>query len=207
MNKEQFISSLRARLAYLPPEETEKFIAFYAESIDDRIEDGMSEQDAVAAMGDIESAAHAIEAELPLSTIVKQRVRDSRERSGRGGGSAVWIVLAVLGSPIWLSLLCVLVAVVVAVYAVAIALAATAYALLLAFGLSSICIFIYGVSRLFAAGLFAALLCLGMALVLAGLTAVLLWPCVWLTKQLLKLPLRLWRWVKGLFIGRRRNDR
>lgn len=206
MNKQQFINALISRLAYLPLEETEKFIDFYIEAIDDRIEDGMSEAEAVAAIGDVESVAHAIESELPLSTIVRQRVKSSRERSERGGGhSAWWIVLAVLGSPVWLTLVCVLFAVVIAVFSVALAVVIAVFAVLVALGASAAAMLAYSVTRLFTAGVSAALLCLGMALIMAGAAAALLWPCVMLSKIMVKLSLRFWRWVKGLFIGGRRN--
>ena len=196
MNKEEFLNGLRARLAYLPESETEKFIAFYAESIDDRVEDGMSEAEATAAMGDIDSVVHTIESEMPLSTIVRQRVKNSRERSENSGGGHIvwWIVLAVLGSPVWLSLACVLGAAVAAIYII-----------LLALGLSAVFMLMYSVSRLLTVGLASALLALGVALATAGACAALLWPCVTLSKLLVKLPLRFWRWLKGLIIDRRRN--
>lgn len=207
MNKQQFIDALTSRLAYLPLAETEKFIDFYIEAIDDRVEDGMSEEEAVAAMGSIDSVAHAIEAEIPLSTIVRERVKSSRARSeGDGGGSAWWIVLAILGSPIWLTVACVLGALVITVFAVALVLVVTAFAVLVVFAVTAVFMLVYSVSRLFAAGLSAALMCLGMALLLAGAGAALLWPCVMLAKLMVKLPLRFWHWIKGLFIGRRNEQ-
>lgn len=207
MNKEEFLNGLRARLAYLPESDTEKFIAFYAESIDDRVEDGMSEAEATAAMGDIDSVVHTIESEMPLSTIVRQRVKSSRERSEHSGGghSVLWIVLAVLGSPVWLSLVCVLGAVVAAIYISVMVFVAAIYIVLLALGLSSVFMLMYSVSRLFTVGLASALLALGVALATAGVCAALLWPCVTLSKSLVKLPVRFWRWLKGLIIDRRRN--
>ena len=51
MNKTEFLDALRHALGKLPSYEVEQSIAFYAEMIDDRIEDGMSEQEAVAALG------------------------------------------------------------------------------------------------------------------------------------------------------------
>lgn len=206
MNRQQFIDALTSRLAYLPLAETEKFIDFYIEAIDDRIEDGMSEEEAVAAIGDVESVAQAIEAEIPLSTIVKQRVKSSRERAraeSAGGHSAWWIVLAVIGSPIWLTLACVLGALVITVFAVAIALVAAVFAVLVSFAVTAAAMLAYSVTRLFTAGLSAALMCLGLALLLAGAGAALLWPCVMLARLMVKLPPRFWRWIKGLFIGRR----
>ena len=47
MNKTEFLDALRHALGKLPSYEVEQSIAFYAEMIDDRIEDGMSEQEAV----------------------------------------------------------------------------------------------------------------------------------------------------------------
>lgn len=208
MNRQQFIDALTSRLAYLPLAETEKFIDFYIEAIDDRIEDGMSEEAAVAAMGDIESVAHAIESEIPLSTIVKQRVKSSRERArseSAGGHSAWWIVLAVIGSPIWLTIACVLGAAVVAVFSVTAALIAAVFAVLVALAVTAAAMLAYSVTRIFTAGLSAALMCLGLSLLLAGAAVALLWPCVMLAKLMVKLPPRIWRWLKGLFIGRR-ND-
>ena len=47
MRKTEFLERLRAALNALPEEEAKKTIAYYAEMIDDRIEDGMSEEEAI----------------------------------------------------------------------------------------------------------------------------------------------------------------
>lgn len=52
MQKTEFLDRLRAALADLPAEELEKTLGYYAEMIEDRMEDGMDEEAAVAAMGD-----------------------------------------------------------------------------------------------------------------------------------------------------------
>ena len=59
MNKTEFLDALRHALGKLPSYEVEQSIAFYAEMIDDRIEDGMSEQEAVAALGSVHAIAEA----------------------------------------------------------------------------------------------------------------------------------------------------
>ena len=41
MNKEEFLNALRSALAGLPQEDIEERLAFYSESIDDRVEDGL----------------------------------------------------------------------------------------------------------------------------------------------------------------------
>ena len=51
MTRDEFLGRLGELLACLPAEQVEETKAFYAEAIADRMEDGMSEEEAVAAMG------------------------------------------------------------------------------------------------------------------------------------------------------------
>lgn len=55
MNKAQFIEKLTALLSAQTEAERAQLIAYYTEMIDDRIEAGMTEEDAVAALGDPEA--------------------------------------------------------------------------------------------------------------------------------------------------------
>ena len=52
MNKIEFLEALKARLKALPEEDRDRFIDEYSEKIDAFMEDGMSEEDAVASIGD-----------------------------------------------------------------------------------------------------------------------------------------------------------
>lgn len=54
MTKIEFIEQLTQALAHLPGQERIRVLEYFEEMIDDRIESGMSEEDAVAAMGSIE---------------------------------------------------------------------------------------------------------------------------------------------------------
>ena len=54
MTKNEFISSLGARLSGLPKDEACERLAFYSETIDDRIEEGMSEAAAVRDVGSVD---------------------------------------------------------------------------------------------------------------------------------------------------------
>ena len=49
MTRDEFLGRLGELLACLPAEQVEETKAFYAEAIADRMEDGMSEEEAVAA--------------------------------------------------------------------------------------------------------------------------------------------------------------
>ena len=110
MNKSDFIDALRERLAGLPKEDIEARIDFYSEAIDDRVEEGLSEEEAVRDVGDIDEIASQIIADTPLLKLAKERIRPRRRLSA-------WeIALLSLGAPIWLSLVIAAVASLVAIY-------------------------------------------------------------------------------------------
>ena len=110
MDKQEFITALRARLAGLPERELEDRLGFYIEMIDDRMEEGSTEQDAVAQIGTVEQIAAEILGDIPLAALAKQRIKPRRKLK------AVEIVLLAVGSPIWVSLLIAAFAVVLALY-------------------------------------------------------------------------------------------
>ena len=64
MTKREFLSRLNEGLSGLPQEDAAGRLAFYSEMIDDRIEDGLSEEEAVAGIG-------------PVEKIVAQIIEDS----------------------------------------------------------------------------------------------------------------------------------
>ena len=117
MNKEEFLNRLREALKGLPAAETEKSALYYAEILDDRMEDGMSEVEAVASLGAPEEVAENLKLELPLGTLVRSKMSGS----GMGAGT---VALLVLGSPVWLPLL-------LAGLAVALSLAVSLWAIVL----------------------------------------------------------------------------
>lgn len=111
MKKHEFILWLRDKLSCLPRQELEERLAFYDEMIQDRMEEGLSEEEAVSQMGDPEEIAAQIIQEAPLPLLVKEKIKPK-------GKLKAWnIALLVLGSPIWLSLLAAVFAVVISLYA------------------------------------------------------------------------------------------
>ena len=99
MNKEQFITELKDGLSGLPQNDIDERVLFYTEMIDDRMEEGMSEEEAISGIGSVEEIVSQIISEVPLTKIVKKRITPDR-------ALRTWeIVLIVLGSPLWLSLL------------------------------------------------------------------------------------------------------
>lgn len=65
MGKDQFLRILRRRLRGLPAEERERILSYYREMIEDRVEGGEPEQDAVRGLGDVHFIARRILAENP----------------------------------------------------------------------------------------------------------------------------------------------
>lgn len=106
MTKQEFIAALSEGLTGLPTEELKERITFYSEMIDDRIEDGLQEEQAVAEIGNVDEIISQIIAETPITTLVKEKIKPKRRLT------ALEIVLLVLGSPIWLALMIVFIALV-----------------------------------------------------------------------------------------------
>ena len=112
MTMQEFLYELRERLRGLPERETRERLAFYGEMIDDRIEDGSSEAEAVASLGSVEKIAEQIISDIPLGGIVIERLKPKGRLSG-------WeIALLAVGSPLWLSLGIAAIAVLITLYAV-----------------------------------------------------------------------------------------
>ena len=112
MNKQEFLDKLRTGLMGLPKDDLEERVNFYSEMIDDRMEEGVSEEDAVKSLGSTEAVARQIISEIPIMTIVKEKMKPKRKLGA-------WeIVLLAVGSPVWLSLLIAAFAVLLSLYIV-----------------------------------------------------------------------------------------
>ncbi len=110
MNKQEFIEQLSNSLVGLSDEDIRRSVDYYTEMIEDRIEDGMTEEDAVAALGSIEEIRSKILEDVPMTRIVKEKITPKRDfRVGE-------ILLLILGSPVWLPLLLAFIIVCLALY-------------------------------------------------------------------------------------------
>ncbi|MBO5883875.1 MAG: DUF1700 domain-containing protein [Clostridia bacterium] len=122
MTKLKFLLSLNEKLSGLPKEEVEERLNFYSEMIEDRMEEGLSEEEAVAEIGSIDEIAAHIVDDIPLSKIAKEKIRPKRYLKA-------WeIVLLAVGSPLWLVLGLSAFAIVIALYAVIWSLVVSAWA-------------------------------------------------------------------------------
>lgn len=111
MDKHEFLKTLRKRISSLPEEDIKRSLEYYSEMIDDFVEDGLSEREAVERLGNIDEIVSQILSQTSFVNIAKKKVKSGRVLR-------VWeIVLIVLGSPIWLSLLIAAFAVIISLYA------------------------------------------------------------------------------------------
>ncbi len=190
MNKQEFLAALQKKLTGIPQNDLEERITFYSEMIDDRIEEGQSEETAIAELGTIDHIAAQVMSEIPLSKLVKERVKPSR-------ALRIWeIVLLVLGSPIWLSLLAALFAVILSLYAVIwsliLALWAAEFSIAACSFAGIFCFAVFAAQKHLATG--AAML--GAGLVCAGLAIFGFYGCRWMTKAILAFSKQAVIWTK-----------
>ena len=196
MNKEQFLDELRRELSGLPQEDIEERIAFYEEMIADRMDEGMSEKEAVSGIGSVEEIARQIMSEIPLTKLVKEKVRPKRSLKA-------WeIVLLVLGSPVWIPLAIAAVAVLLSVYAVLWAVVICVYAVDFSFAAGTLAGVVGVFAYLKSGNPVGALFSLGTGIVCAGLAILMFFVSVWITKAVIKLGGRILLGIKISFVGR-----
>ncbi len=169
MTKSEFLAALQSGLAALPREDREKTLDYYREMIDDRIEEGMSEQEAVEAVGNAEELAAGIVAEAGSAEPEAAQEAAQTAASELRRGMGVWtIALLILGSPVWLPLLFAGASVVAAVYVVMWAMVIVLYAATLSFAAGALSGVLGGVAELVSGQAVQALALAGAGLACAG---------------------------------------
>ena len=192
MTKQLFLNELSAALHGLPREERYRTLRYYDELIDDRMEDGQSEEEAVSGLGEPEQVAREIlgEEEAPAST---------------GKGRKVWlIVLLALGFHLWVSMLLAAVIVLLCVY-LCLFLPAFVLGVL---ALASLAGAVVGVAGkplpildvcLLTGGLPAGLFQLGLSVALLGLAVLSALGFYFTGKATVKAGRAIWRWIRRSF--------
>lgn len=194
MRKQEFLSQLRDGLCGLPQEDIAERLNFYNEMIEDRMEDGLSETDAVSAVGSVDEIVVQIIADIPLAKIAKERMSSNRRLKA-------WeIVLLALGSPIWLALGVAAVAVIFSLY---ISLWAVIVSLWAAFASIVGCAFggiIGGVVFAISGNGLTGVAVIGTGIVLIGLSIFAFFGCKAATNGVLILTKKTAVWIKNCFI-------
>lgn len=199
MNKEYFLSALRNKLSGLSQGDIQSSIEFYSEMIDERIEEGLTEEEAISKIGTVDEVATQIMSEIPFSRLIKEKVKPKRNLK------ALEIILLILGAPIWLSLLIALLAVILSVYiaiwSVIISLWAVAFSVA-GCSLGGIIAFFIFVLQ---GNLWTGVAMLGAGLACIGLSILSILGCKLLTKGFLTATKKLLIGIKSLFIGKEKS--
>ena len=191
MTRAEYLARLCECLALMPAEEREAQLAYYEELFDDMLEDGMSEAEVCERLGAPEDVAAELLAEIPMTTLVKSRVKAG------GKPSELTIALLVLGAPLWLPLLiaffAVLLSLLISLWAVGVSLGVV----LPAVGLSLAAVGVGALIRLFSLPLLMALgsFLSGLGLLILG--ALLMGLII---RGLAKLCRAVWRGCKKLLL-------
>ena len=169
MNKKKFLSALSSALADLSRQDRKKTLDFYKELIDDRLEEGLSEEAVLAQIGTPEAIAEQVLSELPPKSRKKY--------------SAGIIVLLILGFPLWFPL-------VLAAAVVLLSVLIVLFAAELSFAAGGVAGVLGGLVLLLMGKFWAAWALLGPGLVCLGLSIPLFFFCIWAAKGL-------WRMTKN----------
>lgn len=185
MTKQEFVIKLRKKLSGLPRQEIDERINFYVEMIDDRIEEGLTEEQAVADIGTVGEIATQIISDIPLGKIAKERIKPQRQLEA-------WeIVLLVLGAPIWFSIVVALVSVVFSLYMVLWSVIISFWAVLVSVAVCSPALVIAAIVAAIGGNGWNAVLLVGGSIVCAGFAILFYLGCkyatkgaIWLSKQI-----------------------
>ena len=194
MSKQEFLDALKEHLSGFPKEELDERLDFYSEMIDDRIESGLPEEDAVLELGAPKAVAAQILKETPLLRLAKERIKKKRRL-------ATWeIILLAVGSPVWLSLLIAAAAVLLSLYASLWSVLVSLWAVFASLAGGALGGLAGGTVFLFSAGVPVGLAVIGGGLVCAGLSIFLFFGCRAATKGTLIFTKRITLWTKRLFL-------
>ena len=188
MRKVEFLEALKARLWALPEADIQCSLDYYSEMIDDRMEDGLTEEEAVAAIGNLEEIVQQILGETPRPPVV---VEPAKKEKPAKDNTKIWlIILLILASPVLISLAASAAATVLSVYVSLWTVVIVLYAGFLALAVSSVgCIvgsfFMFG-------GVTGGIVAWGAAMVCAGLAILFLLLANLAAKGMVKLTKLVW---------------
>lgn len=194
MNKQEFLAELQKELSGLSQSDIEERLNFYSEMIDDRMEEGLTEDEAVREIGTVNEVVSQTVAETPLYKLVKERVKPKRTISA-------WvIVLLVLGFPLWLPLLIAAFSVMLSVYIVIWSVLFSLWTIEISLVGCSLGGMISAVASAFQGNGATGIAMLGFAILCAGLSIFFFLGCKGITKGILILTKKMGVGIKSLFI-------
>ena len=198
MKKKEFLKELENNLKGLPQRDIDERVEFYSEMIDDRIEDGKTEEQAVAEIGSIDEVVDQIAKDTSLVRLVKNKIKPKRSIGGLG------VLLLILGFPVWFPLLITFFVLVFVFFIVLWALVIVTYAVEIG---------LFGGAGLFAAMALAQMAdgvsikgSVGMSIACLGAALIFIFVCIAATKVCYRLNKSVLTGIKRSFIGGKKNE-
>ncbi len=193
MTKQNYLERMRKCLEGLPPEEIEAHLAFYEEMIDERLEEGMSEEEATEVMEEPEKAAEKILQELPLPRLMR------REPDKKWGWKEY--LLTVLLAPFWIPMFLLVLGLIIGMLGMIVGILGGVAGMIVGAG-GAITAFLY-TAFIHMANLPLFLLATGSAVFSVGILLLLLILFYRCTIIFADLPRHIITWFKKIFIRRR----
>lgn len=199
MHKQEFLTALQDGLHGLPKKDLEERLSFYGEMIDDRIEEGLSEEEAVAAIGPVDGVINEILADIPLTKLVKEKIKPKRALKA-------WeIVLIVLGFPLWFPLTIVAFVLLLVFYLVLWVLVLCLWVVELALWACALASVVGGIAYIAYGYVGFGIALIGAGIFLAGVSVFLFFACKAATVGTAKLAKAIVRSIKRLFVGKEKT--
>lgn len=196
MNKKEFLEELEKRLQALPKEEIQERLQFYSEAIDDRVEEGETEEQAIEEIGTLDEITWEIVKKTPLVTLVKEKVKPKRH-------IRPWeIVLLCVGFPLWFPLLITAFVLILVAYILAWVLVIVTYSVEMAVGSAGLATIGAGVATFFNGSHWLGFGMAGAGLMCVGFALLWVFACVGATKASINLTRAIILSIKKRFVKR-----
>ncbi len=177
---QDFLIQLKERISHLPASEVARVLSYYSEMIQDRMEDGVSEEVAILSLGKIDDIVATIEEEVPLSAIVKEKVQQQVEQKSKMSTERKLLIalLIIVTSPVWIGILGGVIGLVAGLWGAYIGVMAAYLGSTLLLGVGSL---FSGVLNIVTFEFFKGLAYIGLGLLGIGGFILLLKPAIWLS--------------------------
>lgn len=181
MNKNEFINLFYQKLDGLPKKEIDDRLNFYLEIIDDKIEEGKTEEQAILEIGNVEDIADEVLNDISVISIVKENIKPKKKFK------LIHLILIILSFPIWLPviitylLLNYLMSMLFAIFIIVF------WTIVFASAILSLSCLIIAFSSLFSANYLNFGLYISLALIFSGISILLYFLTKFLTKIFIKL--------------------
>lgn len=199
MNKIEYLNELRNRLSGIPQKDIDQTIEFYEELILDKMEEGLSEEEAVETIGPIDEVVKTILADVPISKLVKEKFKPKRKLK-------TWEIVvisstAIIWVPIAITLFACLLAAYVSLWSGVISLAAVSIS-----SAASSFIMIVGILDIVTGNAASGIFLLGLGMAFLGTALLFGLLTVKFAKVMVIVCKKIILWIKSLFVRRGEID-